>query len=354
MGDVVHIADYLGKAAKDYKDPKIVTHGVQIKDPDRLPSGLFAFDLATGGGVPRGRCSVMYGDEDSMKTTLCLKLIAQAQRLFPKQKAVFIDVEHVFGPTWAKTMGVDVDNLIFVQPDNAEQMVDIVEGILQTDDVSIVVVDSLAALITQHEIDKSAEDAIVGRTGIVINKFYRRVSRALGKARREGRQPTLVVITQIRYKIGVMYGNPETMPGGPSFKFASSMTIRFHGKDVMDSAVSTTLPAYKEVSASIRKYKVPILAKKAIMQIALQPIEGYGLEVGQAYDWNTLRSYLKSMEFFVKRKKDWELTHPGTGEVILYSKQDDLKAAVFKDAAWGQELKSALIEAMMQTDEILE
>lgn len=354
MSDVVHIKDYLGKAAKYYKDPKIITLGVDVKDPDRLPSGLFAFDLATGGGIPRGRCSVMYGDEDSMKTTLCLKMIAQAQLMFPEQKAVFVDVEHVFSKNWARTMGVDVDNLVFVQPDNAEQMVDIVEGILHTDDVSVVVVDSLAALITQHEIDKSAEDAIVGRTGLVINKFYRRVSRALGAARRAGRQPTLLVINQIRYKIGVVYGNPETMPGGPSFKFASSMTIRFHGKDIMDSAVSTTLPAYKEINISIRKYKVPILAKKAVMQIALQPIEGYGLVVGQAYDWNTLRSYLKSMDFFVKNKKGWELTHPGTGEITLYPKQDDLKDAVFNDATWGQELKSALIEAMMKTDEVLE
>jgi hypothetical protein len=212
----------------------------------------------------------------------------------------------------------------------------------------------LAALLTTHESEKSAEDAIVGRTGLVINKFYRKMSMALGKARRAGRNPSVLCINQIRFKIGVTHGNPETMPGGPSFKYASSMTVRLYGKDVMESAVSTKLPAYKEISMIIQKHKVPILAKTGIMQVALLPIPEYNLQVGDAYDWNTLLSYLKSMELFAKVGKDWNLIDPETGEVSSFKKQDDLKGKILKDPAYGQRLKSQIIKFMMANGEAIE
>ncbi len=157
----------LADAGKTFKDPDIATIGLQIEDPQRLATGLFAFDLATGGGFPLGRVSILYGKEDSMKTTLYLKAIATAQRLYPKKTAVFVDVEGVIGKKWAQQMGVDVKKLGYVNPDNAEQMVDIVSELMYAEDVSVIVIDSLAALITQHELDKSAEDAIVGKSGMI-------------------------------------------------------------------------------------------------------------------------------------------------------------------------------------------
>lgn len=342
------------KMGKTYKDSEIITLGVNIPDPGRLPTGLFAFDLATGGGIPTGRVSIFYGTEDSMKTTLCLKLIANAQHLFPDRLAAFIDVEGVFSRDWATKLGVDTDNLVYSNPKNAEQMVDILEGILYADDVSVVVVDSLAALITQHELEKSAEDVIVGRTGLIINKLYRKTSRALGDARGTKRDPTLVLINQIRFKINAGYGNPETMPGGPAPKFASSMTIRCYGKDIMDSAISNSLPAYKEVNIGIKKHKVPVLAKKAQLLVALQPIEQYGLHVGESYDWNTLVAYLKSTGLFVKAGNGWQLTHPDTGEIEDFKKQAVLKKKVFEDVDYGINLKSAVIKVLMDSDEVIE
>ena len=342
---------------KTYKDDTIATIGVKVEDPDRLATGWFAVDLEIGGGVPEGRATIIFGPEDSMKTSLCLKLVAAAQRKYPDETAVYIDVEGVFSKQWARTFGVHADKLVYIHPDNAEQMVDMIEGILYAEDVSVVVVDSLAALVTQHELDKSAEDAIVGRTGLVINKFYRKASLALGKARRAGRKPTLLCINQIRYKIGVLHGNPETMPGGPAFKFFSSLTLRVWGKDVMETAVSKTLPAYKELNVQVKKHKVPILAKKAILQVALQPIPEYGLEVGDAYDWNTLLAYLKSMELLVKSPKKnagWLFTNPATGEQTPYKKQDELKAQIYADPKFGQDVKSSLIAAMMDSEEVIE
>jgi len=341
------------KFGKDYKDPEIATLGLNIQDPARLPTGLFAFDVATGGGVPMGRISILYGLEDSMKTTLCLKLIASAQRLYPDKTPAFIDIEGVLGKKWAQTMGVDTDRLAYIKPDNAEQVVDMVEGLLYADDISVIVIDSMAALVTQYELDKSAEDTIVGKSGIIVNKLYRKVINALSKCHRQGRYPTLLLINQIRYKIAAM-GNPEVLPGGPSFQFGSSLTVRCRGGDIMDSNVSSTLPAYKEISIIIKKYKVPILSKKSIVTVAVQPIAEYGLAVGQSYDWNTLLGYLKSMDLLTKVKKDWRLIHPGTGEVIVFKKQDDLKKKVFSDVDFGQGLKSAVIEVMMNSDEVIE
>ena len=152
-------------------------------------------------------------------------------------------------------------------------------------------------------------------------------------------------------------GNPEVLPGGPSMLYGASLSVRFYGKAVMDSSVSTVLPAYKEINLIIKKHKVPILAKEGVLQVALLPIPAYGLAVGEAYDWNTLLSYLKSMDLMVKapKKNDgWQFTHPGTGEVTLYKKQDDLKDKIYADPEYGQEVKSALIAAMMQTDEVIE
>jgi RecA/RadA recombinase len=251
-------------------------------------------------------------------------------------------------------LGVDLEKLVLIRPDNAEQVVDMVEGVLHAEDASIVVIDSLAALVTTHELDKSAEDAIVGRTGIVVNKLYRKVTQALGRARRDGREPTLVVINQIRFKIGVTHGNPETLPGGPSFAFGSSMTLRFYGKNIMETAVSTSLPAYKEVSVIVKKHKVPILANKAVMQIALQPIKEYGLKIGEAYDWNTLKAYLKAMELFSNEDKTWKLIMPDTGEVLEFKKQDDLKVKIYGDPDFGQRLRSSLITTMMDSPEVIE
>ncbi len=347
------VKQMLTQYGTDYKDPEIATLGLNIEDPKRLPTGLFAFDLATGGGIPEGRISIFYGTEDSMKTTLCLKLIAQAQRLYPDKTATFVDVEGVLGKKWAQTLGVDIDKLAYIKPDNAEQVVDMVEGILYADDASVIVIDSLAAMITQYELDRSAEETIVGRGGIITNKLYRKVVNALGKCNRAGRYPTLLLINQIRYKIGGR-GNPEVLPGGKSFQYGSSLTVRCRGADIMDSNVSKTLPAYKEVNIIVKKYKVPILAKKAVVTIATQPIEEYGLLVGQAYDWNTLLSYLKSLELLTKVEKQWQLIHPATGEIETFKKQDELKKKVFLDVDYGQSLKSAVIEAMMESDEVIE
>ena len=338
MGEVSRI---LTDISKHYKKD-IVGKG---KDPTRIPSGIFAFDLATGGGVPRGRVSMLYGPEASMKTTVALKLIAQAQREEPKKTAVFVDVEKHFLASWAERVGVDCspERLAVVITDTAEETIEVVESLIHADDLSLIVVDSLAAMVSTRELDSEVDKAQVGTSGLMINKFYRRTSVALGRAKSLGRTPTLVLINQIRYKIGVMYGSPEQIPGGPAFAFASSLTIRLYGRDEKDPEVSKDLPAFKKITIIIKKHKVPVIATNAEFLIAIIDNPRLNLKVGDSYDMSTIMAYLKSYDLMIKGKQGWELAMPGTGEIIPFVKQDELKARLIADTDFCMQVKQGLI-----------
>lgn len=323
--------------------------GMPTEEIPRLPSGIFQFDLATGGGIPMGRISVIYGPESSMKTTLSLKLIAQMQQRYPSKRCVFVDAEGHFDPVWATKMGVNVEVLGYAIPPSAEKMVDMVEGLLYAKDLGLVVIDSLAALTTQKELDSDAEKALVGSGALLINKFYRKSSRALGMAKMEGLFPTMICINQIRYKIGVMYGNPETMPGGPSFKFASSLTVRVYGKDLIEKSINPSLPAFKEIKCVIQKYKVPIVSQNCEFKMALLPTAYYGLKVGGVYEWNTILHYAKTLGFIVKHGTAWATVYADTGETTTYPKQVDIYNALTKNPALMDRMKSQIFNKMVSS-----
>lgn len=327
---------------------KRVVEATQVKDPERIPTGIFPFDLAMGGGFPMGRVSVVYGNEGSFKTSLCLKAIASCHRLYPDKQCIYFDLEHSFSEEWATKLGVDMDRLLVIRQENAEQTVDMIEALIYADNVGVLVVDSLAALITIKEIGANAEDALVGTQGLLINKLYRRVTHSLSRAVEDGRLPTPIFINQIRYKIGVMFGNPETMPGGPSFKFASSMTVKMYAKDIIDKDISEDLPAFKECIMTLQKWKVPVAAKKVDkIQIAVLRNDKYNLSIGESYDNPTILTYLKSMELFGKADGGgWDLTLPDTGEVIHYRVQDDLAAQMAEDSDFAHRVRTVIIDAV--------
>lgn len=348
MSDVKSL---LGAFEKKYKQGMTLTSSNE--DPLRISTGLFAFDLATGGGFPVGRTSVVYGPESSMKSTICLKSIARAQKLWPEKTAMYVDVEGAYSGLWAEKMGVDIGKLIVLVPDTAERMVDMVESLLYATDVSVVVVDSLAALVTGKELDSDAEDAMVGTSGLLINKFYRKTTRALNVARQAGRLPTLICVNQIRYKIGVLYGDPETMPGGPSFKFASSLTVRLYGKDEVDKEVNKDLPAFKVVSVIVKKHKVPIVARSSEFRMAVIPNPTLGLEIGEAYDWNTVLSYLKASELLVKDDKKWRLTLVDTGEVMEFLTQDEVRALSKSDPELYDRIRQSVVAVAVKSGAVV-
>ena len=186
---------------------------------EAIPTGSLSLDIALGiGGVPKGRIIEIYGPESSGKTTVALHVVAECQKR--GGSAVFIDVEHALDPNYAKALGVDIDSLLVSQPDTGEQALEIAEALVRSGAVDIVVVDSVAAMVTKAEIEGEMGDSHVGVQARLMSQGLRKLTGAIGKS-----NCVAIFINQLREKIGVMYGNPETTPGGRALKFYSSVRL---------------------------------------------------------------------------------------------------------------------------------
>ena len=186
---------------------------------EAIPTGALSLDIALGiGGVPRGRIIEIYGPESSGKTTLALHVVAEAQKT--GGEAAFIDAEHALDPIYAKKLGVDIDNLIVSQPDTGEQALEITESLIRSGALDVIVVDSVAALVPKAEIDGDMGDSHMGLQARLMSQALRKLAGALNKTK-----TVLIFINQLREKIGVMFGNPETTTGGRALKFYASVRM---------------------------------------------------------------------------------------------------------------------------------
>jgi recombination protein RecA len=190
-------------------------HNVQV---ETYPSGSLSLDLALGGGIPKGRVVEIYGPESSGKTTMTLHAIAQIQK--QGGTAAFIDAEHALDPAYAKRIGVDTANLLLSQPDSGEQALEIVETLVRSNAVDLIVVDSVAALVPRAEIEGDMGDAHMGLQARLMSQALRKLTSVINKS-----NATVIFINQIRMKIGVMFGNPETTTGGNALKFYASVRM---------------------------------------------------------------------------------------------------------------------------------
>ena len=186
---------------------------------EAIPTGALSLDIALGiGGVPRGRIVEVFGPESSGKTTLALHIIAEAQKM--GGEAAFIDAEHALDPVYAKKLGVDIDNLIVSQPDTGEQALEITEALVRSGALDVIVVDSVAALVPKAEIDGEMGDSHMGLQARLMSQALRKLAGAINKSK-----TVLLFINQLREKIGVMFGNPETTTGGRALKFYASVRM---------------------------------------------------------------------------------------------------------------------------------
>jgi recombination protein RecA len=340
------MADFLARLQKDHGEG-IGSFGGRLVNTNRIPTGLFPLDLALGGGLPIGKVSMIFGPESSSKTNIALLAIAQYQLLYPDEVCVFIDAEHALDPAWARLLGVNTDKLVVIQPSYAEQVVDIVESALYTADCGLVAVDSLAALVTTAEMERSAEGDTVGGTARVIGKLYRKTNLALGEAEKQDRHPTLIYINQIRSKIGVQYGNPETTPGGFPPRFQSNVILRVYGRNEFDKKISSTMPVKKEVKFVVHKWKCPIYSASGTFSMATTPHAG--LKVGQCADFNTISEYLKAWGKFEKQKpKGWLILDEH------YDTIEPFKIKCYEDLAFGAEVRKMIIDQVVASGEMLQ
>jgi len=217
---------------------------------ETIPTGSMSLDLAIGGGIPRGRIVEIYGPESSGKTTLTLHMIAEAQKM--GGSVAFIDAEHALDPEYARKLGVNTDEMLLAQPDSGEQALEIVETLVRSNALDLIVVDSVAALTPRAEIDGDMGDSHMGLQARLMSQALRKLTSIISKTK-----TTVIFINQLRMKIGIVFGNPETTTGGQALKFYSSirMDIRSIGKIEDKSAMEKTLVGNR-VRVKIVKNKI--------------------------------------------------------------------------------------------------
>ena len=292
-----------------------------------IPSGSLGLDIALGvGGYPRGRVIEIFGQESSGKTTLTLHAIAEAQKL--GGSAAFIDAEHAFDPGYAKKIGIDVDNLIISQPDNGEQALEIVDGLVRSGAVDIIVVDSVAALTPKTEIDGEMGDSKMGVHARLMSQALRKITGSISKA-----NCVVMFINQLRDKIGVSFGNPETTTGGNALKFYSSVRV-----DVRRQAAPLK---NKDGEAYGSLTKVKVVKNKVappFQKTEFEIIYGEGIsKVSEIVDWGT--------DFDILSKSGAWYSYGGTR---LANGRDAMKALLHDNPEMAEEIEGKIKEAVKE------
>lgn len=331
----------------------------RVQKVPRIPTGIFLLDLALGGGFPAGRVNVVYGQKSSSKTTTLLKAVGNAQQMcgncyafpdadgncqcqnFREIVAAYIDVEGTFDSTWAETNGVDLDRLLLSVPDYAEQSLDIGEALLRSGQCDVLVIDSIAFLVPMKEIEDSVEKDGMGVQSRMIGKAMRKFVAALNAVGNEtGRRPTILLTNQIRMKLGVMFGNPETQPGGMAPGFAATTeTKMWPGKYEMDD--TTKRPIHVEMNFRVEKNKSSVAKMDGSFRLMLADTETK--KKGEVYDENVLMAEGERCGLI---SKTGETKTPWVCLGEQYSAKSHIERKLLLDKEFSRKFRAALLQIL--------
>jgi recombination protein RecA len=249
----------ISQIEKDFGKGSIMKLGERkLMDVEVIPTGAISLDIALGvGGIPRGRITEIFGQESSGKTTLALEILAQAQK--HGGTVAFIDAEHALDPNYAKSLGVNIEDLLVSQPDTGEQALEIAEALIRSNAIDVVVIDSVAALVPRAELEGEMGDSVMGLQARLMSQALRKLTGYISKSK-----TAAIFINQVREKIGVFFGNPETTPGGRALKFYASVRLEVRridsikkGNDIVGSRIKVKVvknkvaPPFKETELDI-------------------------------------------------------------------------------------------------------
>lgn len=317
----------LGKIDKDFGKGAVMKLGENtVQKVDVIPTGSLSVDAALGvGGFPRGRIVEIYGPESSGKTTLALHCVAQAQKL--GGTAAFIDAEHALDPVYAAKIGVDIDELYVSQPDNGEQALDICEALVRSGAIDIVVVDSVAALVPKAEIEGDMGDSHVGLHARLMSQALRKLTSVISKT-----NTVVVFINQLREKVGVMYGNPETTTGGKALKFYATIRIDVRKSDPIKNG--------KEIIGNRTKIKVvKNKVSPPFRNCVVDMLYGEGISrTGEILDFGVEMDLIKKAGAFYSYK-----------EVRIGQGRDNARQYILEHPVIFDELDTAIREKMIAT-----
>ena len=321
----------IAQIKKTYGEGSVMRLGEdRAMEVDSIPTGSMLLDLALGvGGVPKGRIVELYGPESSGKTTVALHIIAEAQK--KGGEVAFIDVEHALDPIYAKALGVDIDNLLVSQPDSGEQALEIAEMLVRSGGIDVLVVDSVAALTTKAEIEGDMGDTHVGQLARLMSQAMRKLTAVVSKT-----NCVAIFINQVREKIGVMYGNPETTPGGRALKFYSSVRMEVRKGELIKSG-SEIIGAKTKVKITKNKVAPPF------KECEFDLIYGKGISrTGEVLD-------LAVNLDIIKKSGSWF----SYGDQKLGQGRDKVKEMLEKDPGFMKEVEDKILANMDKTKDLL-
>lgn len=286
----------------------VVSLASSVTQPDRISTGPFTLDFALLGGIPHNRVSMVVGERHSGKSTLACMIAASAQRMYPDQTPVYLDIESTFDPVWAEKLGVDTDTMPVITPDSGEMAVDIADAVIGSQETSLLIVDSIAALVPMKEIEASAEDAFVGLQARLVGNFIRRVTSSLVRERRRGHKVTVLLINQFRMKIGVSFGDPRTLPGGKALEFATSVQIIIKNKENKGrNTQGIETMTHNEHSFTITKNKLNGGPRTGEFVLVREYDEDTGLGPGDIDDAATVLAFAKKFGVYHGGGQRWTL-----------------------------------------------